>query len=268
MGGGDFSLGCQRRGAPGRAEWCHCSGRSVSSSSRARASAPSRSLWTYSMSQVRRSRQPSPGTTELTIPVLGTQRLQQVLRLHVDGGGLSTPNDPRTLNFRVFRVSWASDAAPYDAQTLSKLNASRYRAGRCPEGAREWGCRSRWFVSGTRLVSVRDVPGPKLPLGRQRCGSGRDLADGARAGAIRSRTRPGWLAASSAYRSSTRATAGGRAVGGRQLSSIVLPIKANTPAVFKLHVDGGGHPTPNDPRVLNFRIFGFGWVDTGDSEGR
>jgi hypothetical protein len=32
----------------------------------------------------------------------------QTFELRVLGGGLSTPNDPRTLNFRVFSIRWAA----------------------------------------------------------------------------------------------------------------------------------------------------------------
>ncbi len=50
-------------------------------------------------------------------------------------------------------------------------------------------------------------------------------------------------------------------VKGREVVKIMLPIAQERSAVFRLHVDGGGHPTPNDPRTLNFRVFRFGWSD-------
>jgi len=48
-------------------------------------------------------------------------------------------------------------------------------------------------------------------------------------------------------------------VNGRQTISLSLPIVAGRPEIYRLHVDGGGRPIPKDPRILNFRIFEFGW---------
>jgi SAM-dependent methyltransferase len=50
-------------------------------------------------------------------------------------------------------------------------------------------------------------------------------------------------------------------VKGRQVVNVALPISQGQTAVFRLHIEGGGLPTPNDPRTLNFRIFRFGWSD-------
>lgn len=47
---------------------------------------------------------------------------------------------------------------------------------------------------------------------------------------------------------------------GRQTVEMSLPIVAGDQVVFRLHLEGGGYPTPHDPRILNFRIFRFGWV--------
>jgi FkbM family methyltransferase len=48
-------------------------------------------------------------------------------------------------------------------------------------------------------------------------------------------------------------------VKGREVIHVTLPIIKGQAAVFRLRVEGGGLPTPNDPRTLNFRIFRFGW---------
>ncbi len=50
-------------------------------------------------------------------------------------------------------------------------------------------------------------------------------------------------------------------VQGRQTVSIVLPIIAGQPAIFRLHVESGGRPTPNDSRTLNFRVFKLDWAN-------
>jgi hypothetical protein len=39
-----------------------------------------------------------------------------------------------------------------------------------------------------------------------------------------------------------------------------LPTTAGTAAVYHLHVKGGGRRVPNDPRILNFRVFTIDWL--------
>ena len=41
----------------------------------------------------------------------------------------------------------------------------------------------------------------------------------------------------------------------RQTVELLLPVETGRPNEFRLHVDGGGKPAPNDPRILNFRVF-------------
>lgn len=48
----------------------------------------------------------------------------------------------------------------------------------------------------------------------------------------------------------------------RQIIHLSLPTKIGSSATFRLHVDSPNLPVPNDPRILNFRIFRFGW-DSG-----
>lgn len=42
---------------------------------------------------------------------------------------------------------------------------------------------------------------------------------------------------------------------GRKEIKFYVPVEAGKPGDFRLHIDGGGKPTPNDPRILNFRVF-------------
>ena len=51
---------------------------------------------------------------------------------------------------------------------------------------------------------------------------------------------------------------------GRQWVEVLLPVVAGERVVFRLQVEGGGHSTPNDPRILNFRVFQFGWTNKGN----
>jgi hypothetical protein len=44
-------------------------------------------------------------------------------------------------------------------------------------------------------------------------------------------------------------------VEGKKAGKLFLPVETGKPNEFKLHVDGGGRRIPNDPRILNFRVF-------------
>jgi hypothetical protein len=50
-------------------------------------------------------------------------------------------------------------------------------------------------------------------------------------------------------------------VTGRQVISIPITAGRAATTTLRLHVAGGGQPTPDDPRTLNFRVFALGWVD-------
>lgn len=47
-------------------------------------------------------------------------------------------------------------------------------------------------------------------------------------------------------------------VEGRGTVKLFVPVEGGKPNQFRLHVDGGGMPAKNDPRILNFRVFGVG----------
>lgn len=47
----------------------------------------------------------------------------------------------------------------------------------------------------------------------------------------------------------------------RETVTVRLPIVPHQPAIFRLHIEGGGLPAPNDSRILNFRVFRFGWSE-------
>jgi hypothetical protein len=46
---------------------------------------------------------------------------------------------------------------------------------------------------------------------------------------------------------------------GRQSIRVKLPLSPGSTAVYRLHVDGGGHPSAGDQRTLNFRVFSIDW---------
>ena len=49
-------------------------------------------------------------------------------------------------------------------------------------------------------------------------------------------------------------------VDGRKTVELPVPVEPGKPNQFRLHVDGGGRQTPQDPRILNFRVFQIGAV--------
>lgn len=54
--------------------------------------------------------------------------------------------------------------------------------------------------------------------------------------------------------------AGGRQISAepvprRQRVNFIVPVETGNANNFRLHLDGGGRPAPNDPRILNFRVF-------------
>ena len=51
-------------------------------------------------------------------------------------------------------------------------------------------------------------------------------------------------------------------VNGRAPVKLFVPVEAGKTNEFRLHVDGGGKKAPNDPRVLNFRVFEVKLEDT------
>jgi hypothetical protein len=67
----------------------------------------------------------------------------------------------------------------------------------------------------------------------------------------------------------------GRQVSAAQVESrsrlkFILPVEAGKSNEFRLHVDGGGKPAHNDPRILNFRVFqiSVGGVSAADERFR
>ena len=216
-------------------------------------------------------------TVTLPLPVQPGAETQS-FRLRVAGGGQAAPGDPRVLNFRVFSMSWgaasavipapAATAGPPASPIVTKLqrftgdpdivpagSSGELAASRLPadglligEGWYPYetfgGASFRWVQNDAELVvsrpggqattlSLEIEPGPGLGL------QPFDLAilDGA---------------------GRTVATA---PVRGRETVTVPLPIQpgAETQS-FRLHVEGGGRPTPNDPRVLNFRVFALRWA--------
>ncbi len=50
--------------------------------------------------------------------------------------------------------------------------------------------------------------------------------------------------------------------------TIDLPLEAGAGAIFSLGTEDGGRTIRGDPRILNFRVFGFRWAEAGDRKVR
>jgi hypothetical protein len=55
-------------------------------------------------------------------------------------------------------------------------------------------------------------------------------------------------------------------VEGGGLVGMKLPITPGDGEIFMLDTKDGGRPTQGDPRILNFRVFSFGWGDLKTSD--
>ncbi len=194
------------------------------------------------------------------------------LRLRVDGGGQASGADPRILNFRVFHVGWADSPTAYTVDRLAQFagdastdivpptDVLQLRQGTVPTDGIALGggwypvetSRTdtfRWSANDAEIVVTRATgnryrlqielePGPGMNGQPARI----ELMDNE--GSV------------VAQRTST----------GRRVETFDLPVKAGSANLFRLHVEGGGAPTPGDPRSLNFRVFRIAW-DTSTTRG-
>jgi hypothetical protein len=166
----------------------------------------------------------------------------------------------------VFKLGWAGSAAFYSPAVLARLNANpdlgppadrqALHAGNEPPAdglfvgygwyaLENFGGQSfRWVSNDAELV-VWSPSGSRQQL-RLELEPGPGL--GGQPMALHVLDEQGQAVASAA-------------VQGRQSVDVTLPLTASQTAVYRLHVDGGGLPTPTDPRTLNFRVFAFGWAE-------
>jgi hypothetical protein len=270
-------------------------------------------------------------------------------RLHVAGGGISIPEDPRILNFRVYRCVWAATAAERRDQIQSDSQieppASETRNGK-PEA--EFVLSSRpaslpaqtiqtirlrnrlrdlmRVVGQSNLGTPLSVPVPralrrflhlvyvtggvpgvhrrdmrirlaaKVPAGQDIFEPGSGIAPGAgwydlehvrgetfrwvrndaelivlsppesapRALVIHIEPGPGmnWKRFELVVRDQSGCTVATARVETLQHLEIPIAWRPDHTQVFSLHVEGGDRPTPNDPRLLNFRLFWCGLSGT------
>jgi hypothetical protein len=165
----------------------------------------------------------------LTIP--SSELKVHTLTLHTNEGGKAAPNDPRVLNFRVFKMS------------LNQMPGDVIKPGAGFSLGTGWyplesfsGETFRWVnndaivelsTAATGPLELELEPGPGVEQGVF------DLTVLDSAGA-KFQTIP---------------------IKARERISIAIPPDMSRPTAIRLHVDGGGKTTSEDKRVMNFRVF-------------
>lgn len=199
------------------------------------------------------------GVTCHWIPLERLNPLEQpyVFRSNLVGRSL-LPLEDRILNFRVARIGVTSEV--YDLLGLKLLNGSTdivspeasqiLHSGMIPPPGtvylgNNWfnfekygGASFRWVANQAELVVYNPIgPTQEVVLETQ---AGPGL--GKPSGLLRVLDGQGRVVTS-------------LPLGTRQAARVALPVVAGQPNIFRLSVESVSHPVPNDPRVLNFRVF-------------
>jgi hypothetical protein len=153
------------------------------------------------------------------------------LHLHVDEGGQTSPNDPRVLNFRVFKI--AVTRLPSDVV----VPGSGYRLGSGWYPLERFNNESFRWVNNDAVVQATSEAKKPLQL-EVEAGPGLDF----KPFVLTALDQRGGKIASVQIR-------------GRELIEIPLPEGVVLPTTLRLHVDGGGKTSSNDNRIMNFRVF-------------
>jgi hypothetical protein len=203
--------------------------------------------------------------SSITFEVPGSPAAKRSIRLRNESPTPSRNVGGRVLNFRVFDATWGQIASAYGPTLLLQVNertdigppdprrqlaaarttpADGLFVGHGWHGVEQVGSVFRWADSDAEIV-VTHPSGERRELALEiEPGPGvagdltLDLVD----------ERGGVIA-------TIRST-------GREIVRVPLPIRpAEESQVFRLRVRGGGLPTPNDPRMLNFRVFSLRWAE-------
>ncbi|MCI0708631.1 MAG: hypothetical protein L0154_00570, partial [Chloroflexi bacterium] len=177
----------------------------------------------------------------LTLPLEPNTR--NIFILHVDNGDLPVANDPRKLNFRVFAMGAYKATQPEQPYTLRAAeDIIALGQGWYPQET-QTGRGFRWANNDCEII-VYNATGRyrKVALDVQ---AGPSLQD--KFFQMDVLDADDFVVASQKVRGTAELI-------------VELPIEAGQHNCFRLRVHGGGLPVPNDPRTLNFRIFGIGWA--------
>jgi SAM-dependent methyltransferase len=173
-------------------------------------------------------------TIEIPLPIAPQRAI--TFRLYTDEGGNSVPEDPRVLNFRVFKFGWSTSEISLPQEDEIKLGKGWYNKEFMDGESFRWaGERAEFTIyspSGKQQVLLLDIeagPGVGQPTF--------ELEVFDMYGNLVER----------AY------------VPGRYTVELTLPIRPEETATFQLHSTPGGKMIPDDPRILNFRLFNIAW---------
>jgi hypothetical protein len=189
------------------------------------------------------------GNVVARVPVAGKQAVDLNLpvqpgkdatfTLHVAGGGRHIAGDPRVLDFRVFRIATATGTTPEGPDISSDPNLV---LGDNWYPLEHFGGETfRWVDNDAQLIVNSD-----------RAQTRRLKIVAAAGPSIKS---PGNFMLALRDKKSETLQAGKIKARGTLYFSLPLAAGSNT---FALHADSTGKKAPNDPRVLDFRVFSLG----------
>lgn len=189
------------------------------------------------------------GSAVAKSPVLGRQSVRfdlpvkpekdATFALHVSGGGKRIPNESRILNFRVFRIASAPPDGPLGAGHPDITTDPNLRLGSKWYPLEQYqGETFRWVDNDAQLIVSADrAKEERLKLV---------------AAAGPSILSPGNFTISLRGADGTELQAG--KIKARGILYLNLPLREGS-NTFMLHADSTGKRAPNDPRILNFRVF-------------
>jgi len=171
------------------------------------------------------------GKQNITIDLPPGARTVHAIRLHLETGGKTVPNDSRVMDFRVFNIALAEqpgDVLPAWA-----------RLGRGWHSLETYGGATFRWVGNDATIAVSKQGEPRLRF---------DIEPGPGVG-----SKPFVLKVSHDSQMLSEFP-----IEKRQTVICDLP---TVPAVLTLRVDGGDATVPGDPRLMNFRVFEASDID-------
>jgi hypothetical protein len=168
-------------------------------------------------------------TVSFSLPISGPRVFS--LKLHTSDGGKTAPNDPRVLNFRVFKIEIKRLAA----DVVVAGSGLRLGAGWYP--LETFGGESFRWVNNDAVIEVGTDASRTLEL-EVEPGPGLDL-------------KPFTLVIYDQAGNQIQSLP----VSGRVPLTVKIPDALRLPASIRLHVDGGGKSSNHDARIMNFRVF-------------
>jgi hypothetical protein len=175
------------------------------------------------------------------VPVKGRQQISftipagdpkvHAITLNTSEGGKPAPNDPRVLNFRIFKIA----VAPLPGDVIPPNSGFRLGTGWYP--LESFGGETFRWVNNDAMIEVTGTPAGALDL-EVEPGPGVEL-------------KPFTLVVFDGAGAQLETIS----VKSRQRVTIALSPGTRTPLAIRLHVEGGGKTTSQDARVMNFRVF-------------